>query len=176
MIDVDSARVLAYDVGNNSCTKCRGMDDKLKKIEATEEEYDNWKKSHSNSCSANYPNIPINQVESALAVALLEQALHRGIVIAGLVCDGDNDTFKKLKVHTQTIKEYECLVNVQRQIRKNLAKYNPEAFTWDICGKVSQLYYQAIMSGFGVVDNIVQKINTIPSDVQRVTEWLSIDN
>ena len=29
MIDVDSARVLTYDVGNNSCTKCRGMDDKF---------------------------------------------------------------------------------------------------------------------------------------------------
>ena len=60
MIDVDSARVLAYDVGNNSCTKCRGMDDTLKKIETTKEEYDNWKKSHSNTCPANYPNLPSN--------------------------------------------------------------------------------------------------------------------
>ena len=174
-IDVDSARVLAYDVGNNSCTKCRGMDDKFNKLETTEDEYDNWKKSHSKTCPANYPNLPINKVESALAVTLLEQALNRGIVIAGLVCDGDNDTFKKLKVHTQTIKEYECLVHIQRQIRKNLEKYNPKAFTWDICGKVSQLYYQAIMSGLGDVDNIVQNINTIPSDVQKVANWLSTD-
>ena len=108
-------------------------------------------------------------------MTLLEQALNRGIVIAGLVCDGDNDTFKKLKVHTQTIKEYECLVHVQRQIRKNLEKYNPKAFTWDICGKVSQLYYQAILSGLGDVDNIIQNINTIPSDVQKVANWLSTD-
>ena len=175
MIDVDSARVLAYDVGNNSCTKCRGMDDKLKNSETTKEEYDNWKKSHSNTCPANYPNLPINQVESALAVTLLEQALNRGIVIAGLVCDGDNDTFKELNAQTQTIKEYECLVHVQRQIRKNLEKYNPEAFTWDICGRVSQLYYLAIMSGLGDVDNIVQKINTIPSDVQQAAGWLTTD-
>ena len=174
MIDVDSARVRVYDVGNNSCTRCRGMDDKLKKFETTKEEYDNWKKSHSNTCPANYPNLPINQVESALAVALLEQSLNCGIVIAGLVCDGD-DTFKELNAQTQTIKEYECLVHVQRQIQKNHEKYNPKAFTWDICGKVSQLYYQAIMSGLGDVDNIVQNINTIPSDVQRVAEWLSTD-
>ena len=40
--------------------KCRGMDDKLKKIETNKEEYDNWKKSHSNTCPANYPNLPIN--------------------------------------------------------------------------------------------------------------------
>ena len=175
MIDVDSARVLAYDVGNNSCTKCRGMDDTLKNSETTKEEYDNWKKSHSNTCPANYPNLPINQVESALAVTLLEQALNRGIVIDGLVCDGDNDTFKELNAQTQTIKEYECLVHVQWQIRKNLEKHNPEAFTWDICGRVSQLYYQAIMSGLGDVANIVDNINTIPSDVQQAAGWLTTD-
>ena len=156
-------------------TKCRGMDDKLKKFETTKEEYENWKKSHSNTCPANYPNLPINQVESALAVTLLEQSLNRGIVIAGLVCDGDKDTFKELNAQTQTIKEYECLVHVLRQIRKNLEKYNPKAFTWDIRGKVSQLYYQAIVSGLGDVDNIVQNINTIPSDVQRAAEWLTTD-
>ena len=31
------------------------------------------------------------------------------------------------------------------------------------------------MNSFGDVDNIVQKINIISSDVQRVAEWLSID-
>ena len=97
MICVDSGRVLAYDICNNLCAKCKAINEKLDNKMITDVEYDNWKISHSSDCPANYSHLPINQVESALAVDLLKQALNRGIIFAGLVSDGDNDTFEKLR-------------------------------------------------------------------------------
>ena len=97
MISVDSGRVLAYDICNYLCAKCKAMNEKLDNKMITDAEYDNWKISHSSDCPANYSLLPIHQVESALAVDLLKQALNRGIIFDGLVSDVDNDTFEKLR-------------------------------------------------------------------------------
>ena len=46
----------------------------------TDVEYDDWKIYYLSDCPANYSHLPIHQVESALAVDLLKQALNRGII------------------------------------------------------------------------------------------------
>ena len=72
------------------------MKEKLDNKTITDAEYDNCKISHSSDCPANHSQ-PIHEVESALSVDLLKQALNRGIIFDGLVSDGDNDTFEKLR-------------------------------------------------------------------------------
>ena len=181
MICVNSGRVLAYGICNNLCAKCKAMNEKLDNQMINKEEYDYWKISHSSDCTANYSLLPIHQVESALAVDLLRQALKRGIIFAGLVSDGDNDTFETLRATgiysdaQSCMREYECLKHVQWQLYKNLSKLNNKEFTWDICSKVGHLYYHAVVNGSPNIDAIVGNINGIPSHIEGLTDWLSPD-
>ena len=46
MICIDSGRVIAYDIGNNSCAKCKEVNENLDNKMITYVEYDNWKISH----------------------------------------------------------------------------------------------------------------------------------
>ena len=112
---------------------------------------------------------------------LLKQALKRGIIFAGLVSDGDNDTFETLRTTDiysgaqSCMMEYECLKHVQWQLYKNLSKLNKKELTWNICSKVGHLYYQAVANGSGNIDTIVENINGIPSHIEKVTGWLATD-
>ena len=181
MICVDAGRVLAYDICNNLCAKCKAINEKLDSKMITDVEYENWKIYHPSDCPANYSHLPIHKVESALAVDLLKQALNRGIIFAGLVSDGDNDTFEKLRttdiyggVQASMIR-YECLKHVQWQLYRNLTKLNKKELTWDICSKVGHLCYKAVANGSGNIDTIVENINGIPSHIEQVANWLSTD-
>ena len=181
MICVELGRVLAYDICNNLCAKCKAMNEKMDNQTINDAEYDTWKISHSSDCPANYSLLPIHQVESALAVDLLKQALKRGIIFAGLVSDGDNDTFETLRTTDiysgaqSCMMEYECLKHVQWQLYKNLSKLNKKELTWNICSKVGHLYYKAVANGSGDIETIVENINGIPSHIESVTGWLSTD-
>ena len=103
---------------------------------------------------------------------LLKQALDRGIIFAGLVSDGDNDTFEKLRTTDIYIVVFK---HVQWQLYKNLTKLNKKELTWDICSKVGHLYYKAVANGLGDIDTIVENINGIPSHIEQVANWLSTD-
>ena len=50
MICVDSGRVLAYDICNNLCAKCKEINEKLDNKMITDVEYDNWKIYHLSDC------------------------------------------------------------------------------------------------------------------------------
>ena len=149
------------------------MDDRLNQEIISINEHTNWKNSH--SCPAKYSNLSINEVESALAVSLLEQASNRGVNIAGLVCDGDNDTFDMLR-RKATFKEYECLKHIQGQLFKKLYKCDSKQLTWDVCGKITKLYYKAVVDNLGDVDSIIQNINAIPDEIKKSAKWLSQDS
>ena len=58
-----------------------------------------WVENHKSLCPAQYSEFASVQLESALALApvVIRQAYDRGIIFAGLVCDGDNKTIEALK-------------------------------------------------------------------------------
>ncbi|KAI6658787.1 hypothetical protein LOD99_15112 [Oopsacas minuta] len=86
----------AYEVACNSCPECCSFENKLWNGMVTELEHQDWKQNHDDRCPAKYAELASVQLDSALA-PYRSPSFARGIVLSGLVCDGDNKTHQTLK-------------------------------------------------------------------------------
>ena len=121
VISMFHGKVLAYDVGCNSCSACTRFQNLLD----TENEYTKNIGDNNANCPALYAAFSSVSLESEIAPSILQQALKRRIILDGLVCDGDNKTFSKICevipyediFPGHIVKRYECLAHVGKRMK-----------------------------------------------------------
>lgn len=64
----------------------------LREKSITEEAYNIHVEKHSENCPAIYSHLSSVHLESTIASQVVNDALKRGIIFSGIVCDGDNKT------------------------------------------------------------------------------------
>ena len=79
-ISTDTGKVVAYEVGCNTCRECTLYENKLREKEITEEEHQLWLFSHMTKCPATYSDFASVHLESLLALKVVTQAFKRGII------------------------------------------------------------------------------------------------
>ena len=131
-ISVITGKVIAYDVAGNSCRLCVDWENRLRNGDITEQEHHDWKETHDAVCPATFSTLASVHIESAVAPAIVRQALERGVVFTGLVCDGDNktdETLRKANIYehlacenVSEIGRMECLSHVVKRMKTNLSK------------------------------------------------------
>ena len=103
---------------------------KLRENKITEEEHHDWHTVHQSICPSKYSEYASVHLESLLAPLVVTQAYHRGVILSGIVSDGDNKTdaaLKDAKVYTNfgldfDIDRLECLSHVLKRMKANLCK------------------------------------------------------
>ena len=90
-------KVLSYGVACNSCAHCSTMDNKLRDSEIHPEEYETKMAIHKPVCSAEYSDYSSVQLESAMALKVIRDALARGVIFSAIVSDGDKDSLRSSK-------------------------------------------------------------------------------
>ena len=79
-ISVHTAKVVAYGIACNSCSKCTEKRNANRAGTLSEEAYLEWKSIHEPICTAQYTQYASVQLESVLAPAVVTKALERGVV------------------------------------------------------------------------------------------------
>ena len=128
IISSETSKVLAYEVACNSCPICSRQSNALRTGNLDQDAYDAWHIDHKEQCPATYSDVSSVRLESELAPVILSQCLQRGVLITGLVCDGDNKTFSKVSEcnlyrevgWSGEIERFECLAHVLKRMKSHL--------------------------------------------------------
>ena len=134
IIDMQTGKVVAYGVACNSCPQCTELSHKLRVGILNAEEHHNQFEVHLKTCPANYRDFSSVSLESEICPEILTQGYERGIICDGLVCDGDNKTFEKVKEVDpyakfgleHNIKRFECLSHCVKRMKGHLIEYQKE--------------------------------------------------
>ena len=129
-ISTDTNQVLSYGIACNSCPLCTEYGNKLCDGRISPSEHDSWFQNHKLTCPAEFAHLSSVQLESAIAPQVVQQALERGIIFSGLVCDGDTKTHDALSQAdlyrdvdgAGDIQRFECVAHVCKRLKANLIK------------------------------------------------------
>ena len=149
VISMSLGKILAYDVACNSCPKCTQYANQLEEHKIEQLEYDELVDSHWSTCPAKFSEYASVSLESELAPTILDQALERGIIFYGLVCDGDAKTFAKVTEHNpyantvplHTIQRFECLAHVGKCMKDHLIEHQKDKLKQARASKKFELKY-----------------------------------
>ena len=134
LIDMETGKVVAYNVACNSCPRCTELRHKLRDGILTAEEHRNQFEVHMNTCPAKYRDFSSVSLESEICPEIVTQGYKRGIICDGLVCDGDNKSFEKI-INVDPygkfglkhyIKRFECLSHCVKRMKGHLIEYQKE--------------------------------------------------
>ena len=134
VVSMSLGKILEYEVACNSCRECTRIENMFEGDRIDREEYDILVDSHQSICPAKYSEFASVCLESELSIVILEQALGRGIVFDGLVCDGDIKTFAKVtednpyanKAQLHRVARYECLAHVGKRMKGHLIDHQKD--------------------------------------------------
>ena len=129
-ISTDNKRVLSYGIACNSCSLCTEYGNRLRDGKILSSDYKVWLEKHKLTCPAEFSHLSSVQLESAIAPQVVQQALERGVIFSGLVCDGDTKTHDVLSQadiyhgidNAGEIQRIECLAHVCKRLKANLVK------------------------------------------------------
>ena len=130
VISCQTSKVLAYEVACNNCSICNQHSDALSTGRISQEAYEAWHINHKEHCPASYSDVSSVRLESELAPVIISHCLKRGVLLTGLVCDGDNKTFTKVSASnpyhqvgwTGEIERFECLSHVLKRMKTHLVE------------------------------------------------------
>ena len=85
-------------------------------------------------CPGNYGDFACVSLESMICPEVLNQAYERGIICDGIICDGDNKTFEKIKEVdpygkfwlSHHVKRYECLSHRCKRQKAHLIEWQKD--------------------------------------------------
>ena len=114
-----------------------------------QQEFDKLVDSHKTTFPAKYGEYSSVSLESELAPSILIQALERGVIFDGLICDGDTKTFTKISnsipyadtVPQHTIHRFECLAHVGKRMNSHLIEHQKDQLKQARASKKFELKY-----------------------------------